>query len=352
MSKPRKWTRSEIDILVREYPRRPTKDVALFTGHPYGSVAVKAKSLGLKRKNVGIDWKEWMVDMLKKHFSDTPNRLLSEWLEVSVSSLACKAKQLGLSKKGRLYRGKHRCISPEDDAYIRSRIGTESMASIAKAIGFTRCTVAHYCQRNGICRFITKGNGPTSRIHLTPYGEAYLRKHFPNTHNDVLMAATGLSHSTLHRFARQLGLTKTKAFMRKCQRNTTEAAYKANRERGWPPKGYLIPKREANCFKKGVNNLQRLGEKREAERVRKAAASLARTRELERQRAAEGLPQETKLKVTKQPRRKIQLRCYLQKRGYVIEESSSTAFWTDATRRSPHVEASDEGFFKFAKLVD
>lgn len=44
---------------------------------------------------------------------------------------------------------------------------------------------------------------------LTAEQEAWLRRWFPEEENSRLMKASGMSHSTLHRFARLLGLTKS-----------------------------------------------------------------------------------------------------------------------------------------------
>lgn len=44
---------------------------------------------------------------------------------------------------------------------------------------------------------------------LTDEQRAWLCKWFPEEENSRLMAASGISHSTLHRFARELGLTKS-----------------------------------------------------------------------------------------------------------------------------------------------
>ena len=44
---------------------------------------------------------------------------------------------------------------------------------------------------------------------LTAEQEAWLRKWFPEEENSRLMKASGMSHSTLHRFAREFGLTKS-----------------------------------------------------------------------------------------------------------------------------------------------
>lgn len=49
---------------------------------------------------------------------------------------------------------------------------------------------------------------------LTEEQEAWLRRWFPVVENPVLMAVSGMSHSTLHRFARSLGLTKSEEGLR------------------------------------------------------------------------------------------------------------------------------------------
>lgn len=45
---------------------------------------------------------------------------------------------------------------------------------------------------------------------LTPEQEAWMRKWFPKVENSRIIDATGMAFSTLHRFARELGLTKSK----------------------------------------------------------------------------------------------------------------------------------------------
>lgn len=49
-----------------------------------------------------------------------------------------------------------------------------------------------------------------TEYYLTPELEAKLRELFPVTMNHQLMEWFGMSHSTLHRFARELGLTKNR----------------------------------------------------------------------------------------------------------------------------------------------
>lgn len=91
-----------------------------------------------------------------------------------------------------------------------------------------------------------------------------LRKMFKNTPNDVIMEKLDISFSTLHRAARALGLTKTKRFMRRCQRDAAAKARNSHIVNGtYPPKGYIIPGSERYRFKAGETPLQRLGARKE-----------------------------------------------------------------------------------------
>ena len=53
---------------------------------------------------------------------------------------------------------------------------------------------------------------------LTAEQREWLCRWFPEEENSRLMKASGMSHSTLHRFARQLHLTKSKAGMKRIKR--------------------------------------------------------------------------------------------------------------------------------------
>ena len=62
--------------------------------------------------------------------------------------------------------------------------------------------------------FVTKtgaqGRQSIWTIQLTDDQKAWLIRWFPEEENSRLMAASGLTYSTLHRFARQLKLQKSK----------------------------------------------------------------------------------------------------------------------------------------------
>lgn len=166
-----------------------------------------------------------------------------------------------------------------------------------------------------------------------------LRKIFGNTTNDAIMLKLDISFSTLHRAARALGLTKTRRFMRRCQRNAADKARDSHIINGtYPPKGYIIPGSERYRFKAGETPLQRLGARKNRKRIEKSAESRRQTWKEERARRRFGLPQQTKLRVRNYGRKMHVEAYYLRKRGYTVDYPSFTAWWDDGTRRCPKLE--------------
>lgn len=194
------------------------------------------------------------------------------------------------------------------------------------------------------------------KIVMTAKQEAWMRRHFKHTKNDEIMARFGWSHSTLHRFARQLGLTKTPQFMHKCQAATTAAAKASHLRNGtYPPKGYRIPRSDEFCFKKGEKPVDRIGKRREKKRIAKAQATRRQSIKEDKIRINWGLPQLTKMRLIKVPKRVVSLRHNLRKRGYIVERGSMVAYYDEHTDRSTAIEsrkAGDKYFtaFKFLPL--
>lgn len=192
---------------------------------------------------------------------------------------------------------------------------------------------------------ISMVRGHFDKVEVTERQKAWIIKHYKHTKNDEIKAKFGLSDGWLHRFARKNGLKKTPQFMTKIQlEGAKKAAFSHRINNTYPPKGYLIPRRGVNCFKKGVTPLMRLGPKREAERVRKSAESRKKTWKLEHARMLFGLPRETKLRVFKQPHEWTSKRYYLKKLGYIVERGGLDAYWDENTRRSKKLEAGYKPF--------
>lgn len=189
------------------------------------------------------------------------------------------------------------------------------------------------------------------RIVLTPEQEVWLTKHFKHTKNADVAQKLGVSLRSVNRLAERRGLKKSKQFITKCQENATAKAHESNLRNGtYPPKGYRIPNSEKGQFKKGEKPIDRLGAKKEAERVAKAAESYRKTWRLEKARALYGLPRQTRLRVVKRPTEQIAQRYYLRKRGYIVERGSNTAYYTAETKRSVELESRPRSGFTFLSV--
>ena len=193
--------------------------------------------------------------------------------------------------------------------------------------------------------------GKTEKITLTPEQERWLVAHFRHTRNEEIGERLGISQSSLHRFARELGLTKTRQFMRKQQRNAADKAKESHLRNGtYPPKGYRIPRSEEFQFKAGVTPVERLGKRRERKRIERSAESLRKTRREEKARMLFGVPRKTRLRVVKEPRAKTCQRWYLKRRGYILDERELIAYWTPETRRATILEKRPRRWYLFRPL--
>lgn len=177
------------------------------------------------------------------------------------------------------------------------------------------------------------------KIVLSARQEAWLKLHFKNTKNAELAARLGISETAVHRYARAWGLTKTKAFRKKTQRNAADKAKASHLRNGtYPPNGYRIPRSEEFQFKPGVTNVERLGKRKDRQRIEKAVASRKETMRKEKARALFGLPRKTKMRVVALPHYIACQRHYLRGLGYIIERGGMTAYYTPDTRRSEDYE--------------
>lgn len=188
-------------------------------------------------------------------------------------------------------------------------------------------------------------------MEVTASQETWLIKHYKHTKNAEVAAHLGISESTMHRIVRKLGLKKTPQFMRKCQQAATAAAKESHLRNGtYPPKGFVIPNRYS--FPKGVSNVEKLGKRKEADRIRKSTESREKTRKSERARATFGLPQRTKLRVIPIPVAKVKLRWYLKSRGYILDEIARVAYFDENTKRGKRIEEKPQRWYKFVPITE
>ena len=81
--------------------------------------------------------------------------------------------------------------------------------------------------------------------------------------------------------------------------------------------------------------------------IAKRVATFKDTFRSERARRTFGLPQRTKLKVARQPRKKCDHRAYLKRRGYILDDKNLVAYWTPETRRATRLEAKPRRYYTF-----
>lgn len=194
-----------------------------------------------------------------------------------------------------------------------------------------------------------------TKITLTQRQEAWLVRHFRNTKNAEIAEHLGISESSVHRFARELGLKKTGRFMKKCQAATSVAAKLSHLRNGtYPPKGYIIPGSEKYRFPKGGRPETAAQKRRRIEKARDARNASIKE---DRLRIRWVLEPRTRLKLNPQPEKVRTQRFYLRKRGYYIARGSMTCYYDENTERSWKIEnrrRDDPKYcaFRFVELPD
>ena len=133
----------------------------------------------------------------------------------------------------------------EIDELRRLRSLGMEWSEIAIRLGRTRKAVEHKIYNKPIRKVATRGR------QLTEKELAWVIRHYKHTKNDVIMERFRISHSSLHRIAREHGLTKSRQFMKKTQDEAQVAAAESHRRNGtYPPKGFRIPEARITASKK------------------------------------------------------------------------------------------------------
>lgn len=215
-------------------------------------------------------------------------------------------------------------------------------------------------------RFKTKtgreGCQYTYTIVLTPEQEAWLRRWYPEVENPILMKASGMSHSTLHRFAREFGLVKSEKGIKGIRKRQAAHIKKVCEANGYYDSLRGKPVSEA-CLQATAKMWQEIRDgKREhpfkimkRTNPRKYKKWLERRSEARREQVRKeirreiyGLPRKTKLKIVvmnKFTRSQVCHRYYALKRGYILMEDCSeqggeryNIYYDDLTDRAPIFE--------------
>ncbi len=97
ISGPWSWTKDDIKLLKRLYPRGNTKMIAEKLCRPLTAVRQKAYDMGMKT-DIYNYWTEDELKLLSKLYADTITDELAERFGRSAGSVKTKARQLGLKK--------------------------------------------------------------------------------------------------------------------------------------------------------------------------------------------------------------------------------------------------------------
>lgn len=177
-----------------------------------------------------------------------------------------------------------------------------------------------------------------TKIVLTDEQQQWLRENYATTYNKDCAAHLGISESSVHRWARQLGLKKDPEWFHAVVLERVALMARLNRGHGNPGAKNLIIHGAKTRFRKGQTNRERYGEENERRRIQRAAATRRETLRKEKQRVRWGLPQQTKLRVISN-RKATDARYALKRLGYIIPHRCAfEAFVTSATKRSATVE--------------
>ena len=187
------------------------------------------------------------------------------------------------------------------------------------------------------------------KITLSEPQIKWLKKHYKHTKNDIIRERLGLSHSTLHRIARELGLNKTRQFMAKMQMAASMAGKAAIEAEDEAAKERRRQQANQNrnperCFKKGEWSLAKCPPEKLSIINAKRAAAWRKTRQADEVRLNWGLPTQTKFHFRRHldPEKNKQLyslRNYLKRKGYEIPgRAGMIVYVTRETRRSEKME--------------
>jgi hypothetical protein len=97
---PWSWTKDDIRLLKRLYPKGNIKKIAERLNRPLTAVRQKAYDMGMKT-DVYNYWTKAELRLLKKSYSNTVTQKLADRLKRSAGSVKTKARQLGLKKSKR-----------------------------------------------------------------------------------------------------------------------------------------------------------------------------------------------------------------------------------------------------------
>ena len=196
---------------------------------------------------------------------------------------------------------------------------------------------------------------------LTDEQLAWICRWFPEEQNSRLVAASGMSYSTLHRFARELGLTKSPEGMKRIKHRQAQHVKRICEKNGWYDS--LRGHRPPEACMQGVSKMwqdirdgkrehparvmQRENPRKYHKLMQRRGEERRETIRKERRRVLYGLERKTRLRfvMCKYTRSQSSHRYNALRRGYFVMEDCSeqsgeryNIYYDNDTKRSPLFE--------------
>ena len=178
-----------------------------------------------------------------------------------------------------------------------------------------------------------------NRTKLPRGGVKWLKENYANTPNKEIMEHFGITKAVLIRMVKQYRLRKSPEYLKAINRESLRLATKAAMSKGWPPKGYIIPKSE-EARRKGQEKIAEMRADAEINAHWRKNISDGRKKlyKDEKRRVLFGLEQKTRIKVVSASHAKRCCRLKLRKLGYIIGRGESIAYWNSETKRNESKE--------------
>lgn len=241
----KQWLRMYDDDIRKDFPDRPTEDMAgeydvnyytmLRRAHRLGSEKSEAFMRSRWKKGGGrkgckrAKFKEVTDEYMKEHFGDTSNAELAERFGVDVKTVRRWARRLGLQKSEEfMHRSRahgRRYYTPEQKEGREQAIckawheGDENeVRRAAEELGISRRTLAATATSLGVSRSAelakeARAAGNRKRTKYGPELVAAICKHYPDHTNKELAERFGIDPATIGAIAFNHGVKKSRGHM-------------------------------------------------------------------------------------------------------------------------------------------
>ena len=239
-----KWQHQFDEKIRREYPHRPTEELAREMGVNYYTVSRRAKRLGVTKSVAFLKtaWKRGGVrkgnarskvseaadGYLKEHFADVKNEDLSEHLGVDVKTIRRWARRLGLVKSKELMcrwreKGRERFrYTDEQKEWRRSRIeevypeaDEKERLRLAEELGVKPLTLANLAYSMGVKMTDERRRESARRTAAkntkhTPEVIAAIAEYYPDHTNKECAEHFGITEGVINQIAVRNGMRKSR----------------------------------------------------------------------------------------------------------------------------------------------